>query len=129
MTFLKYFKKIGKNIKYTMLYIQLQTKFLITCKKFQKHIKNNFLGITKKWHESNPLTSNIAKTKFINFSINSRGKPSQSIHLKIHKCQTAHFPCKCSTVAHTETIKYLGLYDQHIDEYNLTNNRWNGIDM
>lgn len=74
-------------------------------------------GMTKiiKWLNTNLLTLNIDKTKFITFTIRSNNSPPpQQLQLKAHSCSDT-LTCNCPSLTKTSSIKYLGvLLDEHL---------------
>jgi len=74
------------------------------------------------WLRMNSLTLNVSKTKYIAFSINSRGQPGKECTLKLHECQNNNLQCSCPIITKEESIKYLGVdidknlrWDVHIN--------------
>lgn len=69
-----------------------------------------------KWFELNSLTVNISKTKYITFSINKTGQPTESeITLHQNNCSASNRDCNCQKIEKVESIRYLGLtLDQHL---------------
>lgn len=80
------------------------------------------LGLLQNWLKRNSLTLNVNKTKYLTFSITARGQPEDDFNLKLHTCQDNYqnqgLSCHCPTIAHSKSIKYLGI---EIDD----NLRWN----
>lgn len=81
------------------------------------------LGLLQNWLKRNCLTLNVNKTKYLTFSKTARGQPSEDFNLKLHSCQGIYqknqgLSCLCPTIAHSKSIKYLGI---EIDD----NLRWN----
>lgn len=68
------------------------------------------------WFSMNSLTINLAKTKYITFSINMAGQPKES-EIIVHQenCITQLNTCNCPKLERLSCIKYLGLQlDQHL---------------
>lgn len=69
------------------------------------------LAVISKWLQSNLLTLNITKTKYLCFHITHKNRPSDSLNIKLHTCSTNNFKynCNCKSIDRTEDIKYLGI--------------------
>lgn len=75
----------------------------------------------KKWLDSNLLTLNSDKTKFICFSATKAGQPKEMHNIFVHHCNDIT-ACKCNTLECVDSIRYLGIvidkflrWDKHID--------------
>lgn len=71
------------------------------------------------WLNSNLLTLNVGKTKFLGFHITKKTEPTQD-HLTIHTCGKYANPpninpdaCDCTSIERTDKIKYLGVMLDH----------------
>lgn len=62
-----------------------------------------------KWLQSNMMSLNVAKTKYITFSLKSNLLPSPSFVLTAHNCNSPNSACNCPTLQRTDHIKYLGV--------------------
>lgn len=80
-----------------------------------KYAEEGFRLVTR-WLDRNLLTLNVKKTKYITFSIRSKGQPHQSaINIKAHYCNN-NDNCDCLKLESTNEIKYLGiLIDQSLN--------------
>lgn len=67
-------------------------------------------GISKvaQWLDSNLLTLNLEKTKFITFSIRNQ-LIANNFQLKVHSCSDRGTPCNCYILEKTTNIRYLGI--------------------
>lgn len=61
-----------------------------------------------KWLNSNLLTLNYTKTKYITFSIRNNTQPLLDLNLKAHACDDPTI-CNCYVLTPTNSVKYLGL--------------------
>lgn len=65
------------------------------------------------WLQSNLLSLNATKTKYIAFCITQRTYPS-TINLKLHTCSAnSNQPCSCPELMRVNTLKYLGVAIDH----------------
>jgi hypothetical protein len=64
-----------------------------------------------KWLETNLLTFNVGKTKFITFSASITSQPGKLFGVKIHTCvdQNNDQTCDCLSLSRVNNIKYLGV--------------------
>jgi hypothetical protein len=77
-------------------------------------------GLTnlKKWLDSNTLSMNILKTKYIAFSPTVMGRPPDCLGLRLHVCDGSNIDiCGCQLLERVSQTKYLGII---VDE----NLRW-----
>ncbi|KOB67646.1 Uncharacterized protein OBRU01_19381, partial [Operophtera brumata] len=83
------------------------------------------LSLVATWLNSNLLTLNADKTKYLCFHITKVSSPPVSLNIKIHKCgnsRTSQKPnCSCNMIDRADYIKYLGVvldenltFGQHI---------------
>lgn len=74
-------------------------------------IANNGLNTVSRWLRNNLLTINIAKTKYIAFSLNNSTQPKQPLNLQMHgaSCSQLQKSCNCQYLETTDSIKYLGV--------------------
>ena len=66
---------------------------------------------------SNLLSLNVAKTKYITFSLKELGR-NNNLKLKMHSvsCKLNYHTCSCSEIESTDRIKYLGMIvDQNLN--------------
>jgi hypothetical protein len=71
------------------------------------------MAVVSDWLDGNLLTLNISKTKFLCFSINTRGQPSDDFSIRVGPHLVAS---SSSTLERANTIKYLGIQlDQHLN--------------
>lgn len=68
---------------------------------------NAGLTIMKTWLDSNSLTLNITKTKYIPFSIDKRGRPRKMPNIYIQDCDNNSLSCNCEPIESVKEIKYL----------------------
>lgn len=83
-------------------------------------IKTTESGLTNviNWLNTNKLTINISKTKYLTFSINQLGQPTYNeTSVRVHTCsltKTTH--CQCPNLEKVDCIKYLGVWvDQNLN--------------
>lgn len=60
----------------------------------------------KEWLDSNLLTLNLCKTKYLCFHKTAASKPLAPTELKIHNCTSS---CSCYSIDRSEHIRYLGV--------------------
>lgn len=107
------------NLKIQNTYISSyadDTAFLLyadSWPELQVHAQTSF-NVVLNWLQTNSLTLNASKTKFIPFSASSVNQPDSSFSLYAHKCSNLN-GCDCPQIFSTETIKYLGVtLDKHL---------------
>lgn len=61
-----------------------------------------------KWLNSNLLTLNYTKTKYITFSTRNNTQPQNELNIKAHSCQDPS-NCNCLVLSAVHSIKYLGI--------------------
>ncbi|KAG7303704.1 hypothetical protein JYU34_012261 [Plutella xylostella] len=62
------------------------------------------------WLDSNLLSLNMEKTKYLAFSIRNNTGPLTNLPLKLHKCnELQRTTCDCPEVSRVDQIKYLGV--------------------
>lgn len=72
------------------------------------------LATVHDWLQNNLLTLNVAKTKYITFSISQRTAPNIPISIKIHDCHPNRYQCNCPELERVQSTKYLGV---HLDDH------------
>jgi hypothetical protein len=70
------------------------------------------------WLRCNLLTLNVAKTKYISFSLSSVTQPSADFIVRAHTCEQPKC-CTCPEITKTFGIKYLGLAIDSFLNWNL----------
>lgn len=81
------------------------------------------MQVIMNWLNSNLLTINLTKTKYMTFSIYNNSQPNKNFLLKAHTCtNNVNNSCNCYTFSTTDQIKYLGIiidknlsWKQHIE--------------
>lgn len=66
------------------------------------------LSLVSHWLDSNLLTINTTKTKYLAFHKTSASAPLPEKQLVIHKCKPS-INCNCATIERSSSIKYLGV--------------------
>lgn len=74
------------------------------------------------WLQSNILTLNVAKTKYISFAHRTNLLPPTALTITAHTCISDSHDCSCPILERAESIKYLGVtldqtlsFRHHID--------------
>lgn len=85
---------------------------------------NKGLNTVSWWLRQNLLSINVAKTKYVTFTITNSTQPKQPLQLKMHAATcTEADNCVCANLCSTSTIKYLGvLLDRHLSWQEHTKN-------
>lgn len=66
-------------------------------------------SIVSKWLQSNILTLNVNKTKYIAFAHRPNLLPDTSLNIIAHECNAQLSSCSCPNLLRTDKIKYLGI--------------------
>jgi hypothetical protein len=82
-----------------------------------KNCTESGLARVMDWLNSNILTLNLNKTKYVTFSIRNTTQPLSNFSIKAHSCSNPSLaPCNCHLLEATNTVKYLGIYiDQNLN--------------
>lgn len=75
------------------------------------------------WLNSNILTLNYSKTKYVTFTIRNNTQPINDLSIRAHTCNDTLSPtCDCLVLSSTKSVKYLGVivdrnlrWNEHID--------------
>lgn len=71
---------------------------------------NISLQVVKTWLDTNLLTLNISKTKFLSFAISAKTADLGNYHLKIHECHNpTQSNCNCTAIEKVKVVTYLGI--------------------
>lgn len=70
------------------------------------------MALIKNWLDSNLLTLNLSKTKYLCFHKTKASEPLSRLEMRIHSCDFQS-SCNCSLITRARSIKYLGI---EIDE-------------
>lgn len=92
------------------------TAVIFNAETWETTINKATAGLAKirNWLDNHKLSLNIAKTKYITFSLTKQGLPPV-ITMKLHKTDCDKCNCDCPDLERTEHIRYLGVeLDQHI---------------
>lgn len=73
----------------------------------KRYAEESLISVSN-WLSSNLLTLNFDKTKFVPFSINSKGQPHKEYSLQSHTCDPRS-DCQCPCISRASHIKYLGV--------------------
>lgn len=76
------------------------------------------LNKVSNWLSRNSLALNVSKTKYLTFSIDRRGQPSDHKLISHSNICYSKTHCSCPQLTHSDTIKYLGvIVDSHLNFY------------